>query len=219
MTKAAFEKFSICLQYASPGNAPAWDAGCARYYYAMLGDVPDADAPGLMVAVGKEFNFRASAQQILELWRQATRASLPGTADEMVGKMLEMRARHGVYHARIPDDLYCRWAPTEPPWTDALWARLSHAMGGWTAFCSDDSPLGVVRGQLHRAASAIIAGEDETAIDRLRLEYAEQRREHVAALPQLELEGLGPALVPHSAESANTTLTRIDLSTTIRRAG
>ena len=174
MTVDVFASFSPCLRYRSPGNAPAWDDGCALYYFAALAEIPDADAPLVMKAImtGGCGKFRPDPDEVLALWRKITRPA-PVVAEELAGLMLLKRREKGMYQRRIPDDPYNRWETCEPPWGEhqQLERRVSLGMGGWTAFCSDDSPLGVLRGQLVKLAAAVIGGANDEAISALRLEY------------------------------------------------
>ena len=170
MTVDGFSTFAVCLEYLPPGNAPAWDAGCARFYFALLSGVPDSDVSLLMQAVGKSYKFRPSPSEVLELWQKVTRPA-PMLAEEVAGRMLQKREKKGIYQRKIPNDPYCRWETCEPPWADPLEARISAGMGGWTALCEDASPLGVLRAQIIKLASAIMAGADDTVIGTLRLEY------------------------------------------------
>ena len=176
MTKDAFSTFAVCLEYKPSGNSPAWDAGCARYYHAMLEDVPDEAVPSLMKAVGRAFKFRPEPCEIIEAWEKISAVDVGPKAEEVAGKMLLLRREKGLYQRKMPDDPYCRWEMCEPPWTDAVCARVSAIMGGWAEFCADNSPSGVLRSQLTKAAAAVLSGHTDTAIDRLRTEYQDTRR-------------------------------------------
>ena len=192
MTKDAFATFAVCLEYKPAGNAPPWDAGCARYFFAMLEDVPDEACAALMKAVGRAFKFRPEPCEIIEAWDKIRAVDHGPKAEEVAGKMLSLRRRHGLYQRQIPDDPYCRWEQCEPPWTDPLCARVSLVMGGWAEFCADTSPAGVLRSQLTKAAAAVLSGQADTAIERLRTEYHGHRQLSAPAVP----------LLPPSAEPA-----------------
>jgi hypothetical protein len=174
MNKKAFADFSCCLQYRSPGNAPPWDDGCAVYYFASLSEIPDADAPILMKAVmtGGCGKFRPDPDEVLALWRKITKPT-PVAAEEMAGMLLLKRREKGLYQRKIPNDPCCRWETTEPPWGDhqKIERRVSAGMGGWTAFCEDNSPMGVLRAQIIKLTAAIMSGADDTTVGMLRLEY------------------------------------------------
>ena len=190
MTIDAFATFSPCLRYRSPGNAPVWDDGCALYYFAALSEIPDADAPILMKAImtGGCGKFRPDPDEVLTLWRKITKPA-PAIAEEVAGKMLLLRREKGLYQRQIPDDPYCRWETCEPPWSDPLRSRVSAGMGGWAAFCEDNSPLGVLRAQLVKLTAAIMSGADDTTIGLLRLEYlAANPPALTAPLPALTAE-------------------------------
>ena len=175
MTIDAYAAFSPCLRYRSPGNAPVWDDGCALYYFAALSEIPDADAPILMKAImtGGCGKFRPDPDEVLTLWRKVTQPA-PAIAEEIAGKMLLLRREKGIYQRKIPGDPYCRWEQCEPPatfWTGPYQARISLGMGGWSAFCDDNSPLGVLRAQIVKLTAAIMNDADDTAINLLRLEH------------------------------------------------
>ena len=203
MTAEAFATFSVCLQYKPAGNSPAWDDGCARYYFAMLEDVPDEAVPSLMKAVGRAFKFRPEPCEIIEAWDKINSADVGPKAEEVAGKMLRLRRQNGLYQRRVPDDPYCRWEQCEPPWTDPVCAQTSHVMGGWAEFCADASPSGVLRSQLTKAAAAVLSGQADTAIDRLRAEYQEHRR-LTAPAPALGVPGADePARFPMAEDERN----------------
>ena len=200
MTAEAFATFSVCLEYKPAGNSPAWDAGCARYYFAMLEDVPDEAAPSLMKAVGRAFKFRPEPCEIIEAWDKINTADVGPKAEEVAGKMLNLRRKNGLFQQRIPDDPYCRWEQCEPPWTDPICARVSAVMGGWPEFCADASPSGVLRSQLTKAAAAVLSGQADTAIERLRTEYQATRRLNAPAIPLLTNAAADPARFPMSQD-------------------
>ena len=190
MTIDAYAAFSPCLRYRSPGNAPAWDDGCALYYFAALSEVPDADAPILMKAImtGGCGKFRPDPDEVLALWRKITRPA-PAIAEEVAGKMLQLRREKGLHQRKIPNDQYCRWETCEPAWSDPLMGRVSAGMGGWSALCEDNSPLGVLRAQLIKLTAAVMAGADDTTVGLLRLEYlAANPPALTAPLPALTAE-------------------------------
>ena len=215
MTIDAYAAFSPCLRYRSPGNAPAWDDGCALYYFAALSEIPDADAPILMKAImtGGCGKFRPDPDEVLTLWRKITKAP-PAIAEEIAGDMLTRRRVTGIYQRKIPGDPYCRWEICEPPWTDLVRGRVSAGMGGWAAFCEDDSPLGVLRAQLIKLASAILDGGDDTTVGLLRLEYQAAHAKSPGnaettahELPDAPLHGLGAPLNGMGHQSGEYTQT------------
>lgn len=182
MTPNGFSTFAVCLEYLPHGTAPAWDDGCARFYHAVLSTIPDDAVEVLMIAVGTQFTFRPTPHDILTLWHKIS-APPADAAEEIAGLMLRKRREHGLYQRRIPNDPWCRWEVCEPPWgaDQATLRRVSIGMGGWSAFCADGSPLGVLRSQLAKLAAAVIGGSGDADIDRLRLEY--ERDRPAAALP------------------------------------
>ena len=67
--------------------------------------------------------------------------------------------------------------------------RVSAGMGGWSALCEDNSPLGVLRAQLIKLTAAVMAGADDTTVGLLRLEYlAANPPALTAPLPALTAE-------------------------------
>lgn len=182
MTPENFAKFAVCLEYLPHGTAPAWDAGCAQFYFAVLSDLPDQSMPILVKAVGTQFTFRPTPHDILVVWRKIS-APPTDAAEEMAGQMLLKRREKGLYQRKIPDDPYARWETCEPPWGphQETERRMSLGMGGWAAFCEDYSPLGVLRGQLVKLAAAILGGADADSLELLRLDHAENRRLAVPA--------------------------------------
>lgn len=206
MTPENFATFAVCLEYLPHGTAPAWDAGCARFYFAVLSDLPDQCTPILMKAVGTQFTFRPTPHDILAVWRKIS-APPAAAAEEMAGRMLLKRREKGLYQRKIPDDPYARWETCEPPWAShqETERRMSLGMGGWAAFCADPSPLGVLRGQLVKLAAVILGGADADSLELLRLEYAENRRLAAPAPALTEPDEADAAPMPPFVSRAEAT--------------
>lgn len=204
MTPEVFVDFSICLQFLPNGNAPAWNPDCARFYFAALADIPDADAAPLMKSVATEFTFRPTPHDILALWRKAKAINAP-QADALIADIYRLRDKYGEYAVSSPDFPGLRLAG-EPQWSDPVKQRIVGAMGGWVAFCRDDAPASVQRGQLLKIAGMVIGGEGDGAIERLRLEY----RETLAALPRPEADTT-PAMSQPGSAPDDLSLARITM--------
>lgn len=176
MTPEAFAFFSPCLEYLPSAKGMTWDKGAARFYLAMLEEIPDTDTPMLIKAIGKVHTFRPTPAEIIDTWRRMTSISYGAQAEEAVGQILQLRDRYGEYvvpHPEFPRILQAG----EPNWTDPIKQRIIATFGGWVHFCRDDSPDGVIRGQLLKVSVAVMAAYGDETINRLRIEYRQARAE------------------------------------------
>ena len=188
MTVDAFSTFSVCLEYLPHGTAPAWDAGCSRFYFAVLSDVPDAAVVTLMKAVGSQFKFRPTPHEILEVWRKVSAPALPFTPVDLVAKLSERVRKHGAHGRPHPTLRNCYIAGPPPDLTSEELSIVT-TWGGWGPFCEDESPTGVRRGQLLKAAEMVLAGHRIDGLRQLRLEYlAANPPALTAPLPALTAE-------------------------------
>lgn len=178
MTKEGFEKFSIVLRYKSPGSAPAWDTGCAQYYFMMLADVPDSVVMPLMRAVDAAYKFRPSPEEIKETWRQLCAPNDAVTPETVAAQIYALRDKWGAQAVPVPgfeERFPSIRGKGEPNWTDPVKRQVIAAMGGWVTFCEEETPAGVQRGQLLKIAAAVIGGQGQQTLNELRLEYRERQ--------------------------------------------
>jgi hypothetical protein len=154
MSPDAFSTFSVCLEYLPHGTSAPWDAGCARFYFAALADVPDDGVPALMKAVSTQFTFRPVPHDILTVWRKISAPEAAVSPDTLVAQIYSLRDKYGEFAVSSPDFPGLRLAG-EPQWSDPLKRRIVAAMGGWVTFCRDDAPASVQRGQLLKIAQMV----------------------------------------------------------------
>ena len=172
----------ICTVASTMKSDQKWTAAHDEAFLVGLEDLPDEAGVILRREILRQFDWRPSVKEIRDLWQKLSTCA-PVIAEEVAGRMLMKRDKKGIYQRRIPNDPYCRWETCEPPWSDPLEARVSAGMGGWTAFCGDNAPLGVLRAQLTRLTAAILAGADDTALGILRLEYQAENPPALRILP------------------------------------
>lgn len=170
MTINAFSTFSVCLEYLPYGTAPAWDAGCSRFYFAVLSDVPDTAVVPLMKAVGSQFKFRPTPTEILDVWGKISAPSDPINPAGLVAKLAERVQKHGAHGMPHPTLRNCYLAGPPPDLTDQE-AAVVATWGGWGPFCEDESPVGVRRGQLLKVAEMVLSGHGADSLRQIRLEY------------------------------------------------
>lgn len=189
---------NICTVLSTMKADQKWAPAHDEAYLLGLEDLPDEAGAVLRREILRQWDWRPSVKEIRALWQTIT-APPADAAEEVAGLMLRKRRQKGLYQWRIPGDPCCRWEVREPPWGahQSVERRVSLGMGGWAAFCADDSPLGVLRSQLTKLAAAVLGGSGDADLDRLRLEY-EQSRPAPAVLAQRADAGPeSPALPPH----------------------
>lgn len=171
-----FDGMCTILVNMPRGTAPAWNAGVMQIYLIGLRNIPDEATGAVIEAIIDRCTFRPTVHEIVDLYREISRPHDPAKAQRLVGELLYLRDRHGEYVVPNPD--FPRLLQSgEPDWTDPIKQRIIATFGGWVHFCRDDSPDGVIRGQLLKVANAVIEGEGDETINRLRIEYRQTRAE------------------------------------------
>lgn len=210
VTETGFGIFAVCLEYLPYGTAPAWDKGCARFYFAVLSDIPDAAVPVLMKAVGTQFTFRPTPHDILAIYAKLTAPADALTPASLVAKLAERVRRHGACGMPHPTLRNCFLPGPPPDLTDAE-ASVVATWGGWGPYCEDDSPAGVRRGQLLKVADMVLQGGQGEGLRRLRLEYQALQSALPATTPELDDTRFETLPAGHVSAQGSTGLTRLDL--------
>jgi len=189
MTTAAFAILATALEMLPPQYDQPWNDKAIRWYFQQLQTIPDCDTAVVAEIIGTQCKKRPTPAEILERWRDVVAPAKRSAAD-VVGEILTLRSKYGSHV--VPDENFPRLLkPGEPQWTDDVKRRVVAVMGGWVAYCEDDTPIGVQRGQLMRAAEQILAGSRDESVNELRLEYQEAKRlRQDEARPLLTVEGV-----------------------------
>lgn len=172
---------NICTVLSTMKADQKWTDAHDETYLVGLEDLPDEAGVVLRREILKRWDWRPSVKEIRDLWAKISAPALARSADEVVAEIYRLRDKYGEFAVSSPDFPGLRLAG-EPTWTDDVKRRIVAAMGGWVAFCRDDAPASVQRGQLLKIAQMVLGNEGDGAIERLRLEY----REEVAALSRPE---------------------------------
>ena len=169
------------------GTAPPWNEGLMEMYKIGLRNIPNDAVSILCEAVIDRCKFRPTVHEIVDLWRDISNPVDPSAAHNLVAEILALRDKYGEYVVPDPHFPMIRDAG-EPTWTDPLKRQIVATFGGWVAFCRDDSPSGVLRGQLLKVAAAVLVGQGDETINRLRLEYRQVRAALPAVAPDTEID-------------------------------
>lgn len=174
MSGDPFRMLCVILANMPYGTAPAWSDGMMTVYRVGLRNLPEDAAPALAEAIVDRCQWRPTVHEIIEIWRQIVRPTDTEAAPKLVADIIRLRDRWGEYVVPHPD--FPRLLQSgEPDWSDPMKRAVIATFGGWVAFCRDDSPPGVLRGQMLRVAESVISGGTDETIQRLRLEYREMR--------------------------------------------
>ena len=192
MNREAFSELSICLRCKPAGTSMEWSPSVAKYYHALLLALPDEAVGPLIQVIGgtTKYKFRPEPGEIIDIWRKISAPKLPLEADQVMAKIYALERKFGAYPVQGPDGV---WKRGEPVWTDKIIERVIASFGGWVAFCEDSSPSGVRKGQLRAITTAILNGDNNDDVMRLRESYRLEKAEKMIGLSDVVLQ-LGGSL-------------------------
>lgn len=139
-----------------------------------LSDLPDAAGDTLRCEILRRWEWLPSVKEIRDLWTSISAPKTATTPDMIVARLYGLRSKHGAHVVPVKgleQSFPILAAKGEPSWTDDNMRRVIAAVGGWVAFCEDESPSGVMRGQLLKIAGSVLAGNSDDDLKRMRIEY------------------------------------------------